>query len=126
MKLKDGQPAGGKGPDARFNTRSKDVLDKKVQKLTEQLGILDLGKRIGTVNALGDLRDPSALPALIDLLRVDFRWEVRFRVAVALHKIGRPSVPYIRKILEEKLIRKELEEQSVTLLLEKTLSDYSE
>jgi len=56
--------------------------------------------RAGIADALGQLGDARALPALVKLSK-DGPYEVRLWAALALSKIGDPARPYLRSLLEE-------------------------
>jgi HEAT repeat protein len=62
--------------------------------LTNALRDPDRDVRLGAIEALGQLREPSAVPALIHVLGTDRNTEIRWAAALALGEIGdQESVP---------------------------------
>ena len=57
------------------------------------------GDRQIAARKLGDMRDPEALPGLLEALLVDSFWMVRCAIIQALEKIGDPgAIPTLREI----------------------------
>jgi HEAT repeat protein len=66
--------------------------EKDIPGLIKALGHTDLDVQYMAVEALGDLKDPAAIPPLVDLLSKDQYSAVRWKSAEALAKIGKDSV----------------------------------
>jgi len=60
--------------------------------LVRALGHKDPGVQYAAAEALGELREPSAVPPLMDLLAADRYSGVRWKAAEALARIGEPAV----------------------------------
>ncbi|KPJ83663.1 MAG: hypothetical protein AMS17_17170 [Spirochaetes bacterium DG_61] len=57
--------------------------------------------RAASAYALGEMRDPKALPYLYDALRYDPDNHVRSEVAIAIGKIGEPeAIPFLARMIE--------------------------
>ncbi len=81
----------------RLTEIGKPALDILVQMTTKPE--IDLRREAAAV--LGEMRDPSAIPALINLL-VDEAFEVRWRAAESLIKMGRETlVPLFQELLKK-------------------------
>jgi HEAT repeat protein len=71
-----------------------------VQGLIGALRNRDPGVQYEAVEALGRLRNPSAVPALIGALTGDQYSGIRWKAAEALAKIGTPAVPSLLAVLD--------------------------
>jgi HEAT repeat protein len=70
-----------------------------VQGLIRALRNRDPGVQYEAVEALGELRDPAATPALMGALTGDQYSGIRWKAAEALAKIGTPAVPSLLAVL---------------------------
>lgn len=68
--------------------RSKSSMDSAVEHLVYQLSDTNKDKRSKAAKALGDIKDKTAVPALINVLSNDTSWGVRRDAAGALGSIG--------------------------------------
>jgi HEAT repeat protein len=68
--------------------------------LVRAVGNKDHGVQYEAVEALGDLRDPSAIPTLIGALTGDQYSGIRWKAVEALTKIGSDSVPSLVEVLK--------------------------
>lgn len=60
------------------------------------------GDRKIAAQKLGNLRNPDALPGLLDVLPIDPFWMVRCAIIQALEKIGDPmAIPTLREVAEK-------------------------
>ena len=80
----------------RLTEIGKPAFDILVQMTTKPE--IDLRREAAAV--LGEMRDPSAIPALINLL-VDEAFEVRWRAAESLIKMGTTLVPLFQELLKK-------------------------
>jgi HEAT repeat protein len=71
-----------------------------VRGLIRALRNRDPGVQYEAVEALGELRDPAATPALIGALTGDQYSGIRWKAAEALAKIGTPAVPALMEALD--------------------------
>ncbi len=71
-----------------------------IQGLVRAVGNKDHGVQYEAVEALGDLRDPSAIPALMGALTGDQYSGIRWKAVEALTKIGSDSVPSLVAVLK--------------------------
>ena len=71
-----------------------------IQGLVRAVGNKDHGVQYEAVEALGDLRDPSAIPALMGALTGDQYSGIRWKAVEALTKIGSDSVPPLVEVLK--------------------------
>lgn len=73
-----------------------------IDQLVKELHHPDRNVRLGIIEALGDIRAPEAVPALIKLLESDRRAEIRWAVTLALGEIGKQqAVPSIEGALRD-------------------------
>jgi HEAT repeat protein len=76
--------------------------DKSIEYLKNALKNPDRDIRLGAVEALGQIREPSAVSLLINLLGTDRYTEIRWAVALALGEIGDPeAIPSLVRELRD-------------------------
>jgi HEAT repeat protein len=95
--------------DTFADLRSRIISIAGVRRLKEQGNVMGLiralrnkdhGVQYEAVDALGELRDPAAIPALMGALTGDQYSGIRWKAAEALAKIGAPSVPALIGVLD--------------------------
>jgi hypothetical protein len=73
-----------------------------IDQLVRELHHPDRNVRLGIIEALGDIRAPEAVPALIALLESDRRAEIRWAITLALGEIGdQEAVPSLGRALRD-------------------------
>jgi hypothetical protein len=73
-----------------------------IDQLIKELHHPDRNVRLGIIEALGDIRAPEAVPALIALLESDRRAEIRWAITLALGEIGdQEAVPSLGRALRD-------------------------
>jgi hypothetical protein len=73
-----------------------------IDQLVRELHHPDRNVRLGIIEALGDIRAPAAVPALIALLESDRRAEIRWAITLALGEIGdQEAVPSLGRALRD-------------------------
>jgi HEAT repeat protein len=65
--------------------------EKATRYLTLELDHVDPGARLGIVEALGEIGDPTAVPSLVRALSLEKSGEVRWAIALALGNAGDPA-----------------------------------
>jgi hypothetical protein len=65
--------------------------EKATRYLTLELDHVDPGARLGIVEALGEIGDPTAVPSLVRALSLEKSGEVRWAIALALWNAGDPA-----------------------------------
>jgi len=103
---------------------SKEGMPRIVRKYVARLAKSRQGeRRWDAAGELGQIRHPSAVPALVKALKDEHEhFQVRFRAAEALGYIGHPSaLPHLAKVIE-----KRIEEKSNARLMQEKVQERAE
>jgi HEAT repeat protein len=99
-------------PDTRVQEQAASALAtlgaRATRYLIGELDDFDPKVRLGIVEALGDIGDPSAVPSLVELLSVEKSGEVRWAITLALGNTGDPdaAIPLLQALRDpDKYVR---------------------